>query len=226
MKSEPELDVVDLLQSQMEGFNPSPPGALNLDALADAASSSSAWDGVHLEKAGAARLPRARKQHTPGARNLVYQAVVDLTNQNRPASRQLIAQWTNLKLTTVDDHVKSLKDDGLLRFVVNGIVEPVEHFPPDRAISITELPSGMVKYEIGDDVLELTPSEARRTGRMMTGFAQDAKTLNNEREGRRRDGQFAQLERQLADTEKMLADLMLEKVKQRRTGRGAPDGQG
>ena len=210
----PEMDTLDSEPKQAVAHVECAPVAINLEAEAEAEAGmpESRLDGTQLERAAAPHVPHPQKQSTPGARNRVYQAAVDLTNQHRPASRQLIAKLTGFKLAVVDDHVKNLKNDGLLSHVVNGVVELTEHFSPDRPISITELPSGMVKYEIGDDVLELTPSEARRTGRMMGGFAQDAHVISGEREGRSRATQVAHLERQLWHAERRLADLMSGRV--------------
>ena len=38
---------------------------------------------------------------------------------------------------------------------------------------------GFVKLEVGDDVLTLTPAEARRIARAMGGFAEDARVLES-----------------------------------------------
>lgn len=219
----PEMDIVKAEVEQAVVHMQCAPIAIKSEASGGVEVFKSGLDGTQLACAAAPTAPTPLKQRTPGARNRVYQAVVDLTNQHRPASRQLIAKITGLKLTTVDDHVKTMKDEGLLSFVVNGVVELVEHFPLDRPISITELPSGMVKYEIGDDVLELTPSEARRTGRMMGGFAQDAHVISGEREGRSRATQISHLERQLWHAERRLADVMSGRVPLRKRG-GVPVG--
>ena len=220
----PEMDALN--SEEKKDLEPVPWAreAIDLGAMLDSEAQGSRLDGAQLERAAAPSVSRPLKQRTPGARIRVYQAVVDLTNQHRPASRKLIAQMTGFKLSMVDDHVKNMKNDGLLSPVVDGVVEPVEHFPLDRPISITELPSGMVKYEIGDDVLELTPSEARRTGRMMGGFAQDAHVIRGEREGRSQAAQVAHLERQLWHAERRLADLMSGRVPLRKRG-GVPVGQ-
>jgi hypothetical protein len=218
-----ENDVVNFAKNKAAEPMPCAPAAINFEAPSASHTPEPKLDGAQLAIAAVSAPPRPMKQMTPGARNRVYQAVVDLTNQHRPASRQLIAKMTGFKLTTVDDHVKTMKDEGLLSPVVSGVVELAEHFPLDRPISITELPSGMVKYEIGDDVLELTPSEARRTGRMMGGFAQDAHVISGEREGRSRATQIAHLERQLWHAERRLADVMSGRVPLRKRG-GVPVG--
>jgi len=91
---------------------------------------------------------------------VIYQCIVDLRNANRIASRQIVSNITGLKLAIVDDHIKTLLDNHKLRRVVNGIVEPMEDAPIDRAVSVTYLPSGVIKFEIGDYCLDLTFREA------------------------------------------------------------------
>jgi hypothetical protein len=93
-------------------------------------------------------------------RSVVYQAIVDLCAANRQASRKAICDYTDLPLSIVDDHVKNLKDDGVIRVVVAGIFEPVDQ-TPDRPISGTMIPNGLYKLEIGDMVIQLTMREAR-----------------------------------------------------------------
>lgn len=96
----------------------------------------------------------------PSNRLVVLQAIVDLCAANRQASRQAICDFTGLKMTIVDDHVKNLKDDGEIRMVVPGIFEPVDQIP-DRAVSGTMVPNGRYKLEVGDTCLDLTLREAR-----------------------------------------------------------------
>lgn len=100
---------------------------------------------------------------------LIYQCILDLTNTNRAATRQVISNMTGLKMTIVDDHVKRMKDDGKLISPVNGVFEPVEDAPVDRAVSITYLSNGRVKLEIGDDCLDLTMREASNVGAATAG---------------------------------------------------------
>lgn len=95
---------------------------------------------------------------------IIYQTIVDLTSSNRSASRQVISSIAGIKMSIVDDHIKRMVDDGRLRRVVNGIVELAESVLPDRAVSMTYLPTGGCKLEIGDVCLDLTLREARMVG--------------------------------------------------------------
>jgi len=48
---------------------------------------------------------------------------------------------------------------------------PAVRHPPARAISKTVMPDGMVKIEIGEIVLDLTPREDRHLAALMAGSA-------------------------------------------------------
>ena len=100
----------------------------------------------------------------------VYQAIVDLSNASKPASRQRISQITGLRMSLVDDHIKSLKRLDKIRLVVNGVFEPVFAAQNDRAVSITFTPFGTVKLEVGDHCLDLTLREARAVGNGTAGL--------------------------------------------------------
>lgn len=93
-------------------------------------------------------------------RQVIYRAIADLCAANRQASRKAICDLTDLPMSIVDEHVKNLKVDGLIRAVVPGIFEIIDQ-TPDRAVSGTFVPNGRYKLEVGDQVLDLTMREAR-----------------------------------------------------------------
>ena len=100
----------------------------------------------------------------------IYQAVVDLAQTGRIASRETVAQVVNLPMGIVDDHLKRLVNDERLKRPARGVYESVAAAPEDRAISVTVLPTGRVKLEVGDEVLDLSFREARAIGASMVGF--------------------------------------------------------
>lgn len=102
---------------------------------------------------------------------VIYQAIVDLTNSNRIVSRQVLVDITGLTYGVIDDHVKRMIEGGRLRRVANGIFEPVLEASEDRAVSITHLPGGLCKLEIGDVCVDLTLREARMVGMATGGVA-------------------------------------------------------
>lgn len=99
----------------------------------------------------------------------VLEAVIDLHNKETPASRTTIAQLTGIKQTAVDECLKRLADDELIYRLCSGVYAPVVQHPPQRTIYKTMLPDGTVKLDIGDDVITLTPAEARKVGSLMIG---------------------------------------------------------
>lgn len=112
----------------------------------------------------------------------VFDAVRDLRGLDQQASRDTVAALTGLKLGIVDDRLRALVDDGKLKRLTRGYYELVETFPPPRAIFCGILSDGMVKLEIGEQVLDLSPTEARTAARALGGFAEDARVIENGRQ--------------------------------------------
>jgi hypothetical protein len=54
-----------------------------------------------------------------------------------------------------------LRTLGCIRELYAGVLVLVIEFAPDRAISVTRLPGGLMKLELGDEMVTLNPSEAR-----------------------------------------------------------------
>lgn len=123
-------------------------------------SSDSQLGTVSYQSHPAEVLPAKR----PLASSLIYQALVDLANANKTATRQTIMEATGLNYSIVDDHIKRRIVDGSVRRVVNGVFELVPNAPEDRSISLTQLPGGACKLEVGDVCLDLTLRETRMVG--------------------------------------------------------------
>lgn len=111
----------------------------------------------------------------------VFDAVRDLRELDQIATRDTVAELTGLKLAVVDDRLRALVDDGKLKRLLRGIYELVETFPEPRELSCSMLSDGWVKLELGDDLLRLTPTEARRAARALAGFADDARVIESTR---------------------------------------------
>lgn len=109
-------------------------------------------------------------------RTLIWDALESLRASAQVATRQRLANVTGLKLVTVDDHLKSMVEDGLLRRPVNGVVEIIDPMPEPRSVSVTLMPGGLSKVEVGDICLELWPQERRLLGSLLQG---DASQLSN-----------------------------------------------
>ncbi|MFG5779882.1 hypothetical protein ACFIQF_22710 [Comamonas sp. J-3] len=104
----------------------------------------------------------------------VLDAVRELRAADQIATRETVAELTGLKLSIVDDRLRALVDDDELKRLIRGVYELVEKYPEARAISKTVLPSGWVKWDIGNDVLELTPAEDRVMAQLSMGAAGQA----------------------------------------------------
>ena len=111
----------------------------------------------------------------------VLDAVRDLRELDQIATRETVAELTGLKMGIVDDRLRALVDDGKLKRLLRGIYELVETWPEPRELSCTMLSTGWVKLELGDDLLKLTPTEARRAARALGGFAEDARVIESAR---------------------------------------------
>lgn len=123
--------------------------------------------------------PEASKPITSTQR--VFDAVRDLREVDQIATRETVAELTGLKMSVVDDRLRALVDDGKLKRVLRGVYELVEIFPEPRPIYCGILHSGMVKFEVGEGVMTLTPTEARRAARALGGFAEDARVIESTR---------------------------------------------
>ncbi|MET3512756.1 hypothetical protein ABIC63_000521 [Pseudacidovorax sp. 1753] len=102
---------------------------------------------------------------------IVLEAVQDLHGQEQIVTRETLAELTGLKMTVIDDRLATLVDDGLILRVQRGVFVPAPRHPAARAMSRTLMPDGMVKIEIGDQVLELTPREDRMLANLQAGAA-------------------------------------------------------
>lgn len=104
----------------------------------------------------------------------IFDAVRELRSLEQIATRETVADLTGLKLSVVDDRLRTLVDDGKLKRLLRGVYELVETYPETRAISKTVLPTGYVKYDIGDEVITLTPVEDRVLAQLGIGAAGQA----------------------------------------------------
>ncbi len=101
----------------------------------------------------------------------ILDAVQDLHNAEQMVTREALREITGLTLTIIDDRLAALVDDGGLIRKSRGVFVPAILHPPARPISKTVMPDGMVKIEIGDCVLDLTPREDRLLAGVQAGAA-------------------------------------------------------
>lgn len=108
---------------------------------------------------------------------IVLDAVQDLHSQEQVVTREALQELTKLKLTIIDDRLKHLADEGMIHRLQRGVFVPVEQHPPARQISHTELPDGTVVLDVGDEVMHLTPREARTLATMLGARAIQASQI-------------------------------------------------
>ena len=100
---------------------------------------------------------------------VVLGAIEDLHAREQIVTREILAELTGLKLTTIDDRLGHLVDTGKIRRVQRGVFVPLEQHRPARPISRTLCPDGTTVLEIGDTVMILSPRESRMIGELMAG---------------------------------------------------------
>ena len=122
--------------------------------------------------------PKAEKQSTTDA---VYDAVKELDRLGQSANRHSIQTMTGLKMTIVDDRLKILASDGELFRTGKGNYEVVKTYPAPRAMSKSVV-EGWCIYEVGDNVLRLTPAENRQMAELFAGPAVQVAVLESVRQ--------------------------------------------
>lgn len=115
-------------------------------------------------------MVQAKVKNDFDTRQVVLDAVNELHSLDHVATRQTIMELTGLKQSLVDDCLKYLCDEMMIRRLERGCYAPIKRYPKPRQIWQTVLDDGTVKIEIGDDVLTLTPKEARVMGMQLAGF--------------------------------------------------------
>ena len=102
----------------------------------------------------------------------ILEAIQDLHSREQIVTRETLAELTGLKLTTIDDRLGYLLDNGRIRRVQRGVFVPLEQHKPARPISRTLCPDGTTVLEVGDTVMILSPRESRMIGELMAGSSQ------------------------------------------------------
>ena len=102
---------------------------------------------------------------------IVLEAVRELHGHEQLVTRESLQELTKLKLQIIDDRLKHLVAEEKVVRLQRGVFMPAEQHNESRPISHTELPDGTVVLDVGDDVLKLTPREARTVATMLAARA-------------------------------------------------------
>ncbi len=108
----------------------------------------------------------------------VWATIMELHRNGQQITRQRVIELSGLTYHIVDGHITNLIErEGTLRRVIDGVFEPIMAHAEPRAIIVIDLPDGMTKVEIGDDLLTLSPVEVRMLAKRLQGDAQTASNL-------------------------------------------------
>ena len=107
------------------------------------------------------------------AREITLDAIREIYAQSRePVSRDALVNITGLPKSTVDWHLRVMIDEreDIVRCGAGGYM-PVHKHRPNRIMSITPTGYGVIKIDMGDDVITLTPGELRELVPLLIGCA-------------------------------------------------------
>ncbi|WP_051237543.1 hypothetical protein [Ottowia thiooxydans] len=122
-----------------------------------------------LEYEPPALIKRATPAQAKATRQLIWEAINDLFNQDQVVSREAIREATGLTMSKVDDNVSRLIEDEQIRRVKNGVFVPIPRYDPPRPVYGTMTTDGFFVLEIGDQVITMQPREARQAGALLAG---------------------------------------------------------
>lgn len=106
----------------------------------------------------------------PSSRVQVLEAIYSLHEGEVEVTVDSLVRYTGLKTVTVNDCIKELRERDEIWSLERGVYRPKLRHEQSRAVSITPHPSGMVKLEIGDVVLDLTPREVQIVAPFFAGI--------------------------------------------------------
>ncbi|WP_353233353.1 hypothetical protein [Diaphorobacter ruginosibacter] len=154
---------------------------------------------IDIEKSIARRSPMATPPNwNPASKSptshIIWGAILEMRALGLAISRQRLGELTGLTYTKIDDHVSRWIEEGYLTRVVDGVYEVSESVHEPRAISVTVLPGGLSKIEVGEFCVDLYPHERRTLANMLLG---DAVQVSNLQAGRELDGKVSQVQREL-----------------------------
>ena len=99
------------------------------------------------------------------AQEITLDALREIYERTRePVSREALISATGLPASTVDWHLRTMaaSREDAVRCSAGGY-RPIHRHPADRAMSFTPLDHGLWKWEIGDNVITLTPGELQKS---------------------------------------------------------------
>lgn len=113
---------------------------------------------------------------------LVLETIKGIHTSGRIATRPVVADVLGVAVGRLDEHVKYLLELGLLRRLNPGVYEPADVLSHSKPVSLTHLPDGRMKLDVGEVCVEMTPPECRAIASMLLGAAFDFNLLTTTRD--------------------------------------------
>jgi len=113
---------------------------------------------------------------------LVLETIRGIHISGRIATRPVVADVLGVAVGRLDEHVKYLLELGLLRRLNPGVYEPADVLPHSKPVSLTHLPDGRMKLDVGEVCIEMTPPECRAIASMLLGAAFDFNLMTTTRD--------------------------------------------
>lgn len=110
-----------------------------------------------------------KHQYSRVNRQTILDAAVAVYESGRPVTPQSVRELTGLPAGIVTDHLHSLHADGSIERAARGVYVPVLQPEPLRSLSLTAVPGGGIKLEIGDSVVDLQPGEVQMLRFVLAG---------------------------------------------------------
>lgn len=100
----------------------------------------------------------------------IYGLMCELYDLRQTITPELLAEKSGIKVSTIKDVLERLRERSRICRVRPGVYEPLGVLGEPRAISVTMVPRGGIKIEIGDELIRLVPEEARNLAVMLNGY--------------------------------------------------------
>lgn len=146
-----------------------------------------------LESIESIEAPQPKRPIGP----IVWETILQMENDGRMITRRNLREVTGLSYEQIDESIKRLETSGKVIKAGGGIIEVLPLYPPERVQSLTPLPDGRVKWEMGDVYAEFTPTEADRHAMLFSGFARRFNDLEMSNKALMRTAELALEVRQL-----------------------------
>ena len=151
-----------------------------------------------LESIETVEAPQPKRPIGP----IIWETILQLENDGRLITRRNLREVTGLSYEQIDESIKRLESSGKVIKAGGGLIEVVPLYPPERVQSVTPLPDGRVKWEMGDVLVEFTPTEIDRHAMLFSGFARRFEDLEVSNKALMRVSELAlevkQLKREIA----------------------------